>query len=429
MALSYSLHFIKQNLAGKVLLEKEGEIVFNRQYFRLKGKGANDQGEVINFTDIKEIREERDRFLFVTFTKYKYVLSKFGTSFQNFLEDFYRVKNDYFAESLFMKVGMLQAEFDCNAEVTNQFGKVVNKGPSVIHFFEQSIVIIPKMSDAFVIYLNFMKMHEFDEEEYVLNLEADSGLKVRVSRLGSHFDEAKHAMENNLEKMYQRVLNQLNTVFGGIPLPVLLKLAYIIRDGRCVGLHELKKIDASLPQKALEIAFEGNLELEKRVQFLRSLDNNEQFYLGFAFENTDRGRDVKVKAWFLCALPGLNTMVLGISNDQNEKSIFFFRIVMEQGIPSDKVSGKILEINQCMVLFNYDLSPIYKEKHELRRSKYRTALLKLAFLRLFRRSFLGRTEAMDMDKFKSDANKYFSMARVLHRPLLRHRQIFKPALK
>jgi hypothetical protein len=329
MALSYSLNFKKQNLLGRVLLEKEGEIVFNRQYFRLKGKGANDHGEIINFTDIKEIRVDRDQFLFVTFSKEKYILSRIGTSFEQFLEDFYRIKNEYFIETLFMKVGMLTGEYDCHVEIVSQFGKSINKGKSVIQFFEQSIVITPKLADAFVIYLNFLRTHEFDEDEYVFTMEADNGLKVKISKLGSHFEEAKEIMEDNLEKMYQRVLNQLNYVIPGFSLPILLKLAYQIRDGRCVSIAALKKIDAALPQKVLELAFDGNLELEKRVQFLRSLDQKEQFYVGFSFENQNGTRDLKTRAWFLCALPSLNTIIIGISNNPADKKVFFFRIVME----------------------------------------------------------------------------------------------------
>jgi hypothetical protein len=251
---------------------------------------------------------------------------------------------------------------------------------------------------------------------------------VKISKLGSHFEEAKEIMEDNLEKMYQRVLNQLNYVIPGFSLPILLKLAYQIRDGRCVSIAALKKIDAALPQKVLELAFDGNLELEKRVQFLRSLDQKEQFYVGFSFENQNGTRDLKTRAWFLCALPSLNTIIIGISNNPADKKVFFFRIVMEQGIAEEKVSGKILEVNQCMVLFDYDLSPIHKDKNELKHSKYRTALLKLAFLRLFRRSFLGYSEATDLDRFKTDTEKYFAQARILHKPLLRHRQIFKSTL-
>jgi len=429
MALSYGVKFKKLNFSGKVLVEKEGEVVFDRKYLRLKGKGANDHGEIVNFTDIKEVRSEKDQFVFNTFAKDKFILSRFSGSMESYLEDFYRIKNDFFAENLFMKRGMLIGQFDCMVEVIGQVGNPVSKGKCVIQFYEESVVVVPKFSDVFVIHLSFLKHHNFDHDEYVLHLETDSGAKVNVSKLGSQFGDAMDTLERCLEKMYQRVLNQLNQVLNGFSLPVLLKLAYAIRDGRAVQINALKKIDAALPVRVMELAFAGNPELEKKIQYLRSLDKGEQFFVGFSLQNGTDSRDVKVRAWFLCALPTLNIMVMGISNNPNDNRVFFFRIVMEQGIASDKIEGKVLEANQCMVLFDYDLSPLLKDKNELRKTKYRVAILRMAFLRLFRRSFLGASQAADLDKFKTDANKFFTQASVMMHPQLRHRQIFKSTLK
>lgn len=428
MALNYSLKITKLNLSGKVLMEKEGEVIFNRNHFRLKGKGANDQGEIINFTDIKELKIEGERFLFSTFAKQQFVLSSFGMSFDEFLKDFYRIKNEYFADTLFMKVGMLMAEFECHIEFANQFGKTAFKGKSRMQVYEGSIVFIPESGDALVIYYNFLKNHEFDEEEYILKLEADNGSKTHVYKLGSNFEDCKSAVESCLEKMYQRVLNQLNQVLEGFSLPTLLKFAYMIRDGRCVSINNLKKIDPNLAQGVIDLAFKDNKLLQEKVQFLRSLDKNEQFHIGFSFETISETREIKVKAWFLCALPGKNTIVLGISNHSENTKVLFFRIVMEQGMPAEKVAGKILEINQTMVLFDFDLSPLYKDKNDLKKSKYKIALMKLAFLRLLRRSFLGKNENKDLESFKISGQNFFNAASVLHKPLIRHRQMFKPIL-
>lgn len=429
MAVSYSVKFRKMNFSGKLLVEKEGEIVFDRKYFRLKGKGANDHGEIVNFTDIKESKPEKDKFTFITFSKDRFELSRFGDSVENFLTDFYRIKNEFLAENLFMREGMLVGQFDCSVEVANQFGASLNKGLSLMQIYEESILFVPKLSDAFSVNLNFMRHHQFMEDEYLLQIETDSGTKINISKLGSHFEECQETLEGCLEKMYQRVLTQLNDVLPGFPLPVLLKLAYAIKSGKAVELASLKKLDASLPVKVLDLAFADNPDLLHKIQFVRNLDKDEKFYVGFALSNPDGSRDTVVRAWFLCALPNLNTMVMGISNNPTDKRVFFFRIVMEDGIANDKLEGKVLEINQCMVLFNYDLSPIIKDKNELKKTKYRVAVLRMAFLRLFRRSLLGYSQAGDQEKFKDDANRYFALSKVIRRPQLRHRQMFKPSFK
>ncbi|MCC6643743.1 hypothetical protein IT411_03260 [Candidatus Peregrinibacteria bacterium] len=417
------------NFSRKVLIEKEGEVVFDRKYLRLKGKGANDHGVIVNFTDIKEVKTDKDIFIFNTFAKETFELSKFGGAMENFLEDFYRIKNEYFAENMFMKEGMLNREFDCQIEITNSYGKSITIGKTMLQFYEQSMVFIPKCSDVFMVNLNFMKHHEFDEDSYQLQIETDSGTKIFVSKLGSNFEDARECLEGCLEKMYQRVLNQWNQVLTGFSLQVLLKLAYAIKDGKAVSMAALKKIDPALPLKIMELAFKDNPELEKKIQFLRSLDKDEKLYVGFSLKNSADGRDIIVRAGFLAALPNMNTIALGISNNPDDKRVFFFRIVMEQGIAADKLEGKVLEINQCMVLFDYDLSPLLKDKNELRKTKYRVAILRMAFLRLFRRSLLGYSQAFDLERFKDDSNRFFAQASVMKKPVLRHRQLFKPTLK
>jgi len=82
-----------------------------------------------------------------------------------------------------------------------------------------------------------------------------------------------------------------------------------------------------------------------------------------------------------------------------------------------------------MVMFDYDLNPLLKDKNELRKTKYRVAILRMAFLRLFRKSLLGYSQAEDLERFKDDANRYFALARIMKSPLLRHRQMFKTVLK
>lgn len=417
MAVSYSVKFRKLNFAGKLLVEKEGEIVFDRKYFRLKGKGANDHGEIVNFIDIRDTFSAKDKFTFMTFSRETYELSRFGDSVENFLADFYKIRNDFFAENLFMREGMLVGQYDCSVELSNQFGKSLNKGVTVMQIYEESILFLPRYSDAFSVNINFMRHHDFLEDDYLLQIETDSGTKINVSKLGSHFEECQEALESCLEKMYQRVLTQLNEVLPGFSLQVLLKLAYAIKSGKAVELATLKKLDASLPQRLMELAFANNPEMLQKVQFIRGLDKEEKFYLGLSFATSNGSRDTQTRAWFLSALPSLNMMVMGLTNNPADQRVFFLRIVMEHGIPTDRLESKVLEINQCMVLFNHDLTPLLKDKNSLKKTRYRVAILRMAFLRLFRRSMLGISQTGAPDKFKDDANRMLMLAKApLHLP-------------
>jgi hypothetical protein len=67
-----------------------------------------------------------------------------------------------------------------------------------------------------------------------------------------------------------------------------------------------------------------------------------------------------------------------------------FKIIMEKGNPREKIKEKLLEMNQALLKLKFVTTPFYKDKRELRRSVYRFALRKLPYLRLLRRSYLGR---------------------------------------
>jgi hypothetical protein len=405
MALTYSLKYRKLNFFQKVLLEKEGEIIIDRQSFRLKGKGAQDTGENIFFADIREMSIKDDEMSFLTYGKDRYVLSGFSNLFDSFLKDFMRVRNEFMAEGLFMKVGMLYHEYDGHAEIVNGFGKIINKGRSRIQFYEGSIVVIPEVRECFVIYLDLMKSHEFDEDEYVLRLYLENGSTINISKLGTSFEDAQQTLDSLLGKMYSRVVNHLKEAIPGTDEATLLKLAYKLKGGRALPFNSLKKMHEELPAKLTELAFANNPSMREKAAFLRKAGGDENFYLGFAFATRMDNHDLVVKPWFICAVPQKNTVALALTGNPQDSSVYFFRIIMQQGDAKEKLPAKIMEIDQTMVIFKTDLAPVYKDRRELRKSRYKTALKKAAFLRLLRKSLIARASGTDMDKFKSDLEK------------------------
>jgi len=405
MALVYSLKYKKLNFFQKVLLEKEGEVIIDRQSFRLKGKGAQDTGENIFFGDIKELSMKDEELSFTTFTREKYVLGGFSNLFDSFLKDFMRVRNEFLAESLFMKVGMLYHEYDCHAEILNGFGKNINKGRSRIQFYEGSVVVIPEAREVFVIYLDFLKSHEFDEDEYLLHLYMDNGSTVNISKLGTAFEDVQQTLESLMGSMYEKVINNLQEALPQFDANTLLKLAYKIKGGRAVSYPALKKIDETLPSVMLDLVFGQNKDMLEKALELKKESGDENFYLSMNFSGRHDSREQIFKSWFVCALPARNVIALAVASDNTDKSVYYFRIIMQHGDAKEKIASKLLEIDQMMILFKADLGTAYKDKRELRKSRYKTALKKLSFFRLLRKSFLVRNSAADISQFKSDLQK------------------------
>lgn len=400
------------NFFQKVLLEKEGEIVIDRQSFRLKGKGAHDQGEVIYFNDIRDFHvESNDGVTFSTYKKEKYSLSDFSSLFESFLKDFYRVRNEFFAEQLFMKVGMLYKEYECSVEVVTKQDKILPKGKSRIQFYEGSAIIIPEISECFALHYNFLKGHEFDDEEYVLRLYMDNGTNVHISKLGSYFEDAQESFELLLGKMYQKIVQQLMEVFPGIKSDELVKLAYLVRDNKGASLQALKKINDELPAKVEELAFSQNPALKEKVSILRKMAESDQhFYIGFSMHQKPDKRDLTVKSWFCCALPQKNVIALGVTTQPNDATVHFFRIALNPAEKEEHLPEKMYEINFSMYLLKGDLGPLFKDKKELQKGRFKTAVRRISALRFLRKSYLWRNFGPDAKFLERDLETVFKRA-------------------
>lgn len=426
MALNYNLKYKKLNFFHKVVLSKEGEIVIDRQGFRLKGKGAQDHGEIVYFSDIKDLVSDKDDQLqFSTYKKDRYILSGFSNLFDSFLKDFFRVRNEYLAEQLFMKVGMLYHEYDGHVEILDRNGNLTPKGFCRFQLYEGSLLVIPESHDCFPVYYNFLKSHEFDEDEYVLKLYLENGDTIHISKLGTSFEDFQEALERLLGKMYEGVMNRLKEFLPDFDAGELLKLASLVREGKTIHPVALKKIHEDLPKKFDHLMFAEHEPMQEKVKWLMKGDLAAALHVGFSLHTKMDTHELQVKPWFICALPEKNIVAVSILGNQPNAPMYFFRLMSEFGsgvrsaCEEEKLAEKVLEINQSMLLLKFDLAPIYRNKWELGKSRYRTALRKLDYLRRLRKSYLSKSLSPDMAGFQKDFEAVLKKAPVVFKPVIR----------
>ena len=90
--------------------------------------------------------------------------------------------------------------------------------------------------------------------------------------------------------------------------------------------------------------------------------------------------------------------------------MFFFKIIMEQGSPSEKVEDKVREIDQALVVLDFVKDPCYMDKRELRHSPYQYAIRKLPFLRILRKSYMGKVSSVDTKEWNKEVKEIFKSA-------------------
>lgn len=420
MEVSYNLRYQKSNFSNKVIIDKEGEIIIYGKGFRLKGKGGNDKGELINFSEVKEFYYKDEKVIFITFNKEKYILSDCGNLFDQMLIDIYKARNEFLTDALFMKAGKLKAEFEGNFERFSKFMKVINKGHAKVKLYERSLVLVPEIQDAFSIHFDFVNFYEFDELDYFLKIVTDDGSTVNISQLGNDYEFFQEKMDALLGGMYETIVNDgLKIAFQEFHAGTLLKLAYGMKNGKAVSLKEISKMDKDLAKRVEEFIFENNNFKEMTKSLRNPLDDNHVFF-GITRDETVRGSFIR---WVMFVLADQNLVAFSIlprwlqegpKTPENAKpfDMYFYKIIMEQGVPSEKFEDKVREINQALVVLNFAKDPCYKDKRELRHSPYQYAIRKLPYLRILRKSFVGRVSTNDPKEWEKQAQEVFSKAKL-----------------
>lgn len=404
-------------------MDKEGEVVIYSKGFRLKGKGATDKGELISFSEIKEFYYRNEKIIFITFNKEKYVLSESGTLFDQLILDIYRARNEFLMDALFMKGGKLKAEFEGDFQRLSKFGKLINKGHAKLKLFERSLVIVPSDQDAFSVHYDFVNFHEFDDMEYSFKLVTDGGGTILISKLGNDFEFFQERLDELLGGMYERLINDvLKQAFAHFHSATLLKLAYKMKGGKAVSYKEIVKIDKELASEIEQFVFSDEI-FKQKVQILRDMTDEYNIYYGIAEDSAVKGSFVR---WVMFCIPEKNIVAFTIlprwqqagasmaGNNGNvsangaspaqKHEMLFFKIIMEQGRPAEKVEDKVREIDHALVILNFVKDPCYKDKRELKHSPYQYAIRKMPFLRILRKSFVGKVAAFEVADWQKQAN-------------------------
>ncbi len=413
MEISYNLRYQKQNFSNKMILDKEGEIIIYAKGFRLKGKGATDKGELINFSEIKEFFHRNGKIIFVTFNKEKYILFEAGTLFEQLLIDIYKSRNEFLMDALFMKKGKLKAEFEGQFQRFSKFGKPINKGEAKFRMYEGSMIILPPDQDAFSIHYDFVNFYEFDDIEYTFKGVNDDGVNIILSHLGNDYEFFGEKMDELLGGMYERIINEvLKQIFIEFHSGTLLKLAYKMKGGKAVSLKEIQKMDKDLSVAVDNYIFEEDEEFKEKTKILKELVDEYGLFFGIARDQNIPDTFVK---WVMFSIPEKNIVGFSIlprwkEEEKQAHDTYFYKIIMESGRPAEKMDDKIKEIEQALVNLNFAKDPCYKDKRELKHSPYQYAIRKLPYLRILRKSYVGKASSEDAKEWQKQAKEIMTKA-------------------
>ncbi len=415
MVFSYNVRFRRMNLAGRVTLEKEGEIILMDKGFRLRGKGAQDRGELLPFSDMRDVTVEGDAVTISMFTKEQFVLDHVGGLFDQLVKDIFSVRNDFLIEALFLKQGKLIQEFDAYFERAHTSGRELGTGRAKVRLYEESIVVIPQEHDAFSLCYHFMQIQEFDDDEYAFKITMENGVIVMLSQFSNGYDDFQEMFHQEMSRMYQEVIHELEYLFIDVAKEKLVKLAHFMRRGKAVRVKDIIKIDRDLADKVLYCVFKDDM-FAKTIEPLRSRADEEHTFIGLSVAD---GKKEIYRFMVVLAVPADNLMACTLGSYEKDirkvQDTYFFRIIMEQGVAEDYVTTKVSELNQACLMLNFVPDPLYKDKRELKNSIYTFAIRKLPYLRMLRSSFLARCPSILPELFGRNLQRVLEKSKVAQR--------------
>jgi len=403
MSITYNLKYKKINYLGRPVLEKEGEIIVEQDSFCLKGKGGNDQGESIKFSDLKDVFVKEEVVVFSTIAKEKYYLTHFNNLMHDFVNDFMKMRNDFLIKALFLEQGEFKKEYDIHFNYLSKYGRTICKGDGKIRLFEKCIIVVPQKREVFSIPFDFLANQDVDDINYEITFTLDNEKKLIINHLNTMFDDFSDTVDQIREVMYQDIVNGLRSELPEFSATTILKLASLMKGGKATPVKQIKDIDAELWEKFIEVLLPSE---EAKVAFeeLSKSGSEENTYVGFrARPDAPEGQRTYF-SWTLHSIPEKNIIATQLTS-RDQINTHFFQIIIEHGDPKVKDVERIQEIDQTMLTFNFDTQVFSRDRRDLKKGKYRLALSKIPFLRSLRRSYLGRAYF----KSKEDWMKYFNL--------------------
>lgn len=287
----------------------------------------------------------------------------------------------------------------------SKFGRQINKGTGAkVRLYEGSLVVLPAMQDAFSLDFNFIATQEFDDMEYKVKIVMDNGVTVFFTQLGDYFEVFEEKFEQNLAEMYQFVIEKvLREAFPHFNAATLLKLGYKMKGGKAVSVHEMKDADKELSSAVTDFVLEDEDFRAKMLSLLMRADEYNSLY-GVAADQVNKGKFVR---YLMVAVPEKNAVVFSLAPRWEGEMVeaYFYRVIMEKGSVADKLEDKFSEVDNSLLSLNFVKDPCFKDKRELRHSPYLYAIRKMPFLRILRKSYVGKVNAKSAEDFAGEVER------------------------
>jgi hypothetical protein len=389
-------------------------------------------------------------------------LYEIGYEYENFLKNFFYLRNEIIIKDLLMKEKILRPYVEGEFEEKSTDGKSSVKGECLIRIYETAVVVVPKVSQ--IKRYPFGLIDSINGGNYKIIIKMEDGAVLELSMLGYEFETLLRDIIKANDVLVEKTQQLIKEISPSERSLEVSQLSSILKDGRAAQKDKICAISPEFFSKIEEKLKDQKVrDYYSHLQSISEMDKTcigikkglfgemTGYYLWFLFplssgqqgsfsncialeamtiaiQDENKGQETGTADQSLQDSKNMQTQEDADAVNQDEigfqtggRATYIFRMIdraefakqyksgkkvslSSAGI-GDKYDGFIRKINKCMLAINFRREPVYMTDDQLAldsNTSYRYAVNMIPELSWLREIFTGRVIHKDAKTWQND---------------------------
>ena len=365
----------------------------------------------------------------------KIAIYDLGYKFEDFVRTLFALRNEMVLKYLLMNEAVKKSGTRAEVAYVNAQGEQEFFEHCEPRLYETSLILIPSVDDP--VRIPYSDILRVNDKDYSLEIATESGENIRLSKMGSEFDNIRKGLADAMNELALKTQSTLKWAFPALDPVSTRNAARFMKEGRAAKRVDIESVSpelwSSLEKKAAQAG------IGKEYEHLKSLSQQDRVCIGikrglmgdltgdhlwllFPIYSSDPQRPGNALAMEVARLQSSDTDadLVGENRDQMSQgggnATYFFKISSRKDYPKavkdmtqmhKGVDRLIVNVNRLMLDINFRKEPIYLSDERLKEpqySRYFYAVSKIPSLKALRGLFIGRVIHSSFEQWKSDVS-------------------------
>ncbi len=204
-------------------------------------------------------------------------LSRLGYQYEDFLREFFRLRNELLLKYLLMEDELIQGSFEAQYTCFNSRGQLEHKGSCELRIYETAVVVLPQKNEPIRIPYCYIK--QVTKGDWKLVIIDDFGEKYEFSQMGEKFDTFTKRLAEANNTLTRRSQETVKEIVPEADPTAVQKLAVLLKDGKGAKRQQIESLSPQFWKRIIENIKDAGLEEE--YKFLDSMAAHENVFFWY----------------------------------------------------------------------------------------------------------------------------------------------------